>query len=163
MQNNDCDFDSVDFKKSTAAGLVFQLAAKRLEIDDIVKVARKRGFDGAIFQNVQNSPTLDPNCAKDLSDVCVAFHPTPLNTGHNPVSMRIALRARSLLQKSPPARRPRTPQSPLLSQKHDKNVRFGHLLLNLPGSGVTFKSTTFVDQAGMGVAAPIAMPSSSRW
>ena len=51
------------------------LASQSLETDDIVKVARKMGFDGVVFQNVQDSPTLDPGYAKVLSDIYVAFEP----------------------------------------------------------------------------------------
>ena len=49
------------------------LAGEGLETDAIVKTARKMGFDGVVFRNVQDSPTLDQGYAKVLADVYVAF------------------------------------------------------------------------------------------
>lgn len=51
------------------------LAQGSLETDDIVKTARKMGFDGVVFRQVQDSPTYDALYARVVCDVYVAFHP----------------------------------------------------------------------------------------
>lgn len=55
------------------------------ETDAVVKAAKKLGFDGVIFRNVQDSPTFDASYGKHLSDVYAAFSPTQIKsaTGNN--------------------------------------------------------------------------------
>lgn len=56
------------------------LDGAEMETDAVVKAARKLGFDGVIFKDVQDSPTADAGYTKVLSDVYAVFSPTQIKS-----------------------------------------------------------------------------------
>ena len=77
------------------------LDTEGLETDAIVKTARKMGFDGVVFRNVQDSPTLDSGYAKVLADVYVAFDSQQIRHVAQ-LQMEAALNARDFLAEAMP-------------------------------------------------------------
>lgn len=56
-------------------GCIPGLDGDNLETDLVVKIARKMGFDGVIFRDIQDSPTFDGGYARTISDIFAVFHP----------------------------------------------------------------------------------------
>lgn len=74
-----------------------------IETDAVVKVARRLGFDGVIFRDVQDSPTADPGYARTISDVYAVFDPAQIRTAMAPLhakSLAAAIDARGFVTNS---------------------------------------------------------------
>lgn len=56
------------------------LDGESLETDTVVKAARRLGYDGVIFKNVQDSPTADASYERVLSDVFAVFNPEQIKS-----------------------------------------------------------------------------------
>lgn len=54
-----------------------------IETDQVVKAAKKNGFDGVIFHNVKDSPTHDQGYRHDTADVYAVFHPQHIKSTDN--------------------------------------------------------------------------------
>ena len=54
-----------------------------IETDQVVKAAKKNGFDGVIFHNVKDSPTNDQGYRHDTADVYAVFHPQHIKSTDN--------------------------------------------------------------------------------
>lgn len=69
------------FSKDTASlegrllGDLPGLSGEGLETDAVVKAARRLGFDGVIFKDIQDSPTWDAGYARTISDIYAVFDP----------------------------------------------------------------------------------------
>lgn len=74
-----------------------------IETDAVVKVARRLGFDGVIFRDVQDSPTADSGYARTISDVYAVFDPAQIRAAMAPLhakSLAAAIDARGFLTDS---------------------------------------------------------------
>lgn len=54
-----------------------------LETDQVVKAAKKHGFDGVVFHNVKDIPTNDHGYRHDTADVYAVFHPQHIKSTDN--------------------------------------------------------------------------------
>lgn len=71
--------DAVDLNGLTLGDLP-GVSGDGLETDTIVKAARGLGFDGVIFRNIQDSPTVDQGYKKTLSEVYAVFKPEQIKS-----------------------------------------------------------------------------------
>lgn len=71
--------DATDLEGKTLGDLP-GLDGESLETDAVVKAARRLGYDGVIFKNVQDSPTSDAGYERVLSDVFAVFNPTQIKS-----------------------------------------------------------------------------------
>lgn len=71
-----------------------------IETDVVVKAARRLGFDGVIFRDVQDSPTADQGYTRVVSDVFAVFYAEQIRMTMAPIdakNLAAAIDARRLV------------------------------------------------------------------